>query len=69
MSMSRREFLQVLAAAAASGLVLDSRSVLAGNLPAHYYDTPPATACVRNCCRRWSARPPTGRCSAPARIW
>ncbi len=42
MSMSRREFLQVLAAAAASGLVLDSRSVLAGNLPAHYYDAPPA---------------------------
>jgi sulfur-oxidizing protein SoxB len=42
MSMSRREFLQVLAAAAASGLVLDSRSVLAGSLPAHYYDAPPA---------------------------
>ena len=41
MSMTRREFLQVLAAAAASGLALDSRSVLAGNLPAHYYDTPP----------------------------
>jgi len=41
MSMSRREFLQVLAAAAASGLVLDSRSVLAGSLPAHYYDAPP----------------------------
>jgi sulfur-oxidizing protein SoxB len=42
MSMSRREFLQVLAAAAASGLVLDSRDVLAGNLPAGYYDAPPA---------------------------
>jgi sulfur-oxidizing protein SoxB len=41
MSMSRREFLQVLAAAAASGLVLDSRSVLAGSLPTHYYDAPP----------------------------
>ncbi len=41
MSMSRREFLQVLAAAAASGLVLDSRSVLAGSLPAQYYDAPP----------------------------
>jgi sulfur-oxidizing protein SoxB len=42
MSMSRREFLQVLAAAAASGLVLDSRSALAGSLPAHYYDAPPS---------------------------
>ncbi|MDD3530587.1 MAG: thiosulfohydrolase SoxB, partial [Gallionellaceae bacterium] len=42
MSMSRREFLQVLAAAAASGLVLDSKAVLAGNLPAGYYDAPPA---------------------------
>jgi S-sulfosulfanyl-L-cysteine sulfohydrolase len=42
MSMSRREFLQVLAAAAATGLVLDSRSVLAGSLPANYYDAPPA---------------------------
>ena len=42
MSMSRREFLQVLAAAAASGLALDSRDVLAGNLPANYYDLPPA---------------------------
>jgi len=41
MSMSRREFMQVLAAAAASGLVLDSRDVLAGNLPANYYDAPP----------------------------
>ncbi|MFZ5484017.1 MAG: thiosulfohydrolase SoxB [Pseudomonadota bacterium] len=42
MSMSRREFLQVLAAAAASGLALDSRSVLAGQLPSGYYDAPPA---------------------------
>jgi sulfur-oxidizing protein SoxB len=42
MSMSRREFLQVLAAAAASGLALDSKSVLAGNLPSGYYDMPPA---------------------------
>ncbi len=42
MSMSRREFLQVLAAAAASGLALDSPSVLAGALPADYYDTPPS---------------------------
>lgn len=42
MSMSRREFLQVLAAAAASGLALDSKEVLAGNLPSNYYDMPPA---------------------------
>ncbi len=42
MSMSRREFLQVLAAAAASGLVLDSKAVLAGNLPSHFYDAPAA---------------------------
>jgi len=42
MSMSRREFLQVLAAAAASGLVLDSKSVLAGNLPSNFYDAPAA---------------------------
>ena len=42
MSMSRREFLQVLAAAAASGLMLDSRSALAGSLPAHFYDAPPS---------------------------
>ena len=41
MSMSRREFLQVLAAAAASGLVLDSKAVLAGNLPASFYDNAP----------------------------
>ena len=41
MSMSRREFLQVLAAAAASGLVLDSKAVLAGNLPASFYDHAP----------------------------
>ena len=41
MSMSRREFLQVLAAAAASGLVLDSKSVLAGKLPSGFYDMPP----------------------------
>lgn len=42
MSMSRREFLQVLAAAAASGLALDSKSVLAGKLPSDYYELPPA---------------------------
>ncbi|HRH82508.1 MAG TPA: thiosulfohydrolase SoxB [Thiobacillaceae bacterium] len=40
MSMSRREFMQVLAAAAASGLALDSKDVLAGNLPKGYYDCP-----------------------------
>lgn len=39
--MSRREFLQVLAAAAASGLALDSKSVLAGRLPSGFYDMPP----------------------------
>jgi sulfur-oxidizing protein SoxB len=39
--MNRREFLQVLAAAAASGLVLDSKSVLAGNLPTSFYDHVP----------------------------
>jgi sulfur-oxidizing protein SoxB len=42
MSMSRREFLQVLAAASAAGLVLDSRDVLAGKLPTTFYDMPPA---------------------------
>jgi len=42
MSMSRREFMQVLAAASAAGLVLDSREVLAGKLPANFYDMPPA---------------------------
>ncbi len=40
MSMNRREFLQILAAAAAAGFALDSRSVLAGNAPEHYYDLP-----------------------------
>jgi sulfur oxidation c-type cytochrome SoxA len=39
-------FLQVLAAAAASGLVLDSKSVLAGNLPAHFYDMPASGQCL-----------------------
>ncbi len=38
--MNRREFLQVLAAASASGLALDSRSALAGQAPANYYDMP-----------------------------
>ena len=38
--MNRREFLQVLAAASASGLALDSREALAGKAPNHYYDLP-----------------------------
>ena len=38
--MNRREFLQVLAAASASGLALDSRDALAGKAPANYYDMP-----------------------------
>ncbi len=40
MSMNRREFLQILAAAAAGGFALDSRQALAGNAPANYYDVP-----------------------------
>jgi S-sulfosulfanyl-L-cysteine sulfohydrolase len=40
MSMSRREFLQVLAAASVAGFALDSRQALAGNVPANYYDIP-----------------------------
>ena len=40
MSMNRREFLQVLAAASAAGFVLDSRQAMAGDVPAHYYDVP-----------------------------
>ena len=40
MSMSRREFLQVLAAASAAGFALNSRQALAGNVPANYYDIP-----------------------------
>ncbi len=40
MSMNRREFLQILAAAAAGGFALDSRQALAGNVPANYYDIP-----------------------------
>ncbi len=41
MSMTRREFLQVLAAASAAGLALDGKQVLAGNAPASFYDLPP----------------------------
>jgi len=41
MHMNRREFLQMLAVAAASGMALDSKSVLAGGkLPANFYDVP-----------------------------
>ncbi|HYP68520.1 MAG TPA: thiosulfohydrolase SoxB [Thiobacillaceae bacterium] len=40
MSMSRRDFLQVLAAASVAGFALDSRQALAGNVPANYYDIP-----------------------------
>ncbi|PIX96518.1 MAG: thiosulfohydrolase SoxB, partial [Hydrogenophilales bacterium CG_4_10_14_3_um_filter_63_21] len=40
MSMNRREFLQILAAAAAGGFALDSHQALAGNASAHYYDLP-----------------------------
>ena len=40
MSMSRREFLQVLAAASAAGMMLDSKQVLAGNAPSNFYDVP-----------------------------
>ncbi|HEY9146391.1 MAG TPA: thiosulfohydrolase SoxB, partial [Thiobacillus sp.] len=40
MHMNRREFLQILAVAAASGMALDSKSALAGNVPANFYDVP-----------------------------
>ncbi|MDP2433574.1 MAG: thiosulfohydrolase SoxB [Pseudomonadota bacterium] len=40
MSMNRRDFLQILAAAAAGGFALDSRLALAGNAPSNYYDIP-----------------------------
>jgi sulfur-oxidizing protein SoxB len=40
MSMTRREFMQVLAAAAAAGLAIDSKEVLAGNVPANFYELP-----------------------------
>ncbi len=39
MSMNRREFMQLLAMAAASGFALNSRSALAGNA-GHFYDLP-----------------------------
>lgn len=40
MSMTRREFMQILAVAAASGLAIDSKEVLAGNVPANFYELP-----------------------------
>jgi sulfur-oxidizing protein SoxB len=40
MHMNRREFLQLLAVAAASGMTLDSKSALAGTAPANFYDVP-----------------------------
>ena len=40
MHMNRREFLQMLAIASASGMALDSRSALAGTAPANFYDVP-----------------------------
>ena len=41
MSMNRREFLQTLAIAAASGFALDSRSALAAGSAGGFYDLPP----------------------------
>ncbi|OIR03281.1 trifunctional nucleotide phosphoesterase protein YfkN precursor [mine drainage metagenome] len=41
MSMNRREFLQTLAIAAASGFALDSRSALASGNAGSFYDLPP----------------------------
>ena len=38
--MNRREFLQLLAVAAASGMAIDSPQVLAGNAPSSFYDVP-----------------------------
>lgn len=40
MHMNRREFLQMLAIASASGMALDSRSALAGIAPSNFYDVP-----------------------------
>ncbi|BBO99576.1 thiosulfohydrolase SoxB [Sulfuriferula nivalis] len=38
--MNRREFLQLLAVAAASGMAIDSKQALAGNAPSDFYDIP-----------------------------
>ena len=40
MSMNRREFLQILAAASAAGFALDSRHAMAGHAPANFYEAP-----------------------------
>lgn len=40
MHMNRREFLQMLAIASASGMTLDSQAALSGKAPAHFYDVP-----------------------------
>ena len=40
MSMTRREFLEVLAVAAASGMALNSRQALAGEVPKNFYELP-----------------------------
>jgi len=40
MHMNRREFLQLLAVAAASGMAIDSKSALAGKAPTNFYDVP-----------------------------
>ena len=40
MTMSRREFLEVLAVAAAGGMAIDSREALAGNVPKNFYELP-----------------------------
>ena len=39
--MNRREFLQLLAVAAASGMAIDNRQALAGNAPSSFYQVPP----------------------------
>ena len=41
MSMNRREFMQMLAVAAASGFALDGRAALSADNAANYYDIPP----------------------------
>ena len=39
--MNRREFLQLLAVAAASGMAIDNQQALAGNAPSSFYQVPP----------------------------
>ena len=40
MSMNRREFMQMLAVAAASGFALDNKQALAGSVPSNFYELP-----------------------------